>query len=201
MDFLTQRLIAIGIKFLAELRLLRNGIQQLIRAVHNAEEAHNQQRQQPPPVMRAELQIPEAIERDRARRDDRSYRTQKWLAVVTTLAFIAAAVYAAIAALQWTEMRKAQRPRVGVVFGSVSLKKPPPNTTAEYNNLAFTVKLRNYGLSPALWVDEEFKPMWDRMDIKKQQDQTCEHATRRESGRWGKLKGFGQTIFPIPKSP
>ena len=104
MDTFTQRFIAISNKLLAELRLLRNGIEKLVGAVHDAEEAQSQQRQQQPPIVRAELQVPEAIERERGKRDERHYRVQVWLAIATTLAFIAAAVYAGIAALQWRTM-------------------------------------------------------------------------------------------------
>jgi hypothetical protein len=106
MDIITQRFIAIGNKFLAELRLLLNGIQQLVGAVHDAEEARHHGPQQQPPVLRAELQIPETIERETAKRDKRHYRVQIWLAFATTLAFIAAAIYAGIAAAQWNTMKK-----------------------------------------------------------------------------------------------
>src|ERR1039458_2299178 len=92
MDIITQRFIAIGNRLIAELRLLRNGIEKLVGAVHDAEEAQNQQRQQEPPVVRAELQIPEAIERERAKPDERHYRVQVWLWVATTPALVAPAL-------------------------------------------------------------------------------------------------------------
>ena len=89
---------------LSELRLLRGGVQQLVSAAHDAKEAQNQQQPQQAPILRAELQIPEAVERERSKQDKRHYRVQVWLAIVTTLAFVAAAVYAGVATLQWKEM-------------------------------------------------------------------------------------------------
>lgn len=104
MDIITQRFIAIGNKLLAELRLVRNGIEKLAGAVHDAEKAQNQERQQQPPIVRAELQIPEAIEREREKRDERHYRVQIWIAVATSLAVAAAAIYGSVAYFQWKEM-------------------------------------------------------------------------------------------------
>jgi heme exporter protein D len=101
MDIITQRFIAIGNRLLAELRLLRASAEQLNSTVHDAAEAQNQKQEQEPPILRAELQVPETIERQRSERDDRHYRVQVWLAVATTLAFVAAAVYAGIAVFQW----------------------------------------------------------------------------------------------------
>ena len=107
MDVITQRFIAIGNKLLAELRLVRTGIQQLVSGVHDAKGAQNQQQEHEPPVVRAELQIPEAIERETREDRKKQYKVQVWLAISTSLAFIAAAIYAGIAALQWKEMMRA----------------------------------------------------------------------------------------------
>lgn len=91
-------------RVIGELRLLRGEFQQLIGTIHNAHEAQQQRQEQHPPVVRAELQIPEAVERERGRRDNRNYRLQGWLVIGTWLAFIAAAFYATVAIWEWREM-------------------------------------------------------------------------------------------------
>ncbi len=97
---------AIGNRIARELRLLRADFQQLVSTVHDAEEAQSQKqnRQQYPPVLHAELNIPKAVQGDKGRRDDRQYRLQKWLTIGTWLAFVAASVYAGVAIFQWREM-------------------------------------------------------------------------------------------------
>ncbi|HEY6340357.1 MAG TPA: hypothetical protein VIY49_02600 [Bryobacteraceae bacterium] len=90
-----------------ELRFLRNladtlrSIQQDIRAIRDQQERVNERNEQPPPtpppILSAELQIPERIERSNHANSDREYTTQKWLTVGTWLAFAAAAIYAGIA--------------------------------------------------------------------------------------------------------
>lgn len=109
MDFITQRFIAIGNRLRQELRGLRIDFQQLIGTIHNANETTEQQQEQQRKqlnTMLAELQIQETAERNINARDERQYGIQVWMALATTLAFIAAAVYAGIAALQWRTMNK-----------------------------------------------------------------------------------------------
>lgn len=71
------------------------------RAVRHSSQEHPPS---PTPVLRAELQVPERIERNNQGNNDREHRTQIWLTVGTWLAFIAAAVYAAIAYKQKVTM-------------------------------------------------------------------------------------------------
>ena len=85
-----------------ELRALRritdslSAIQQDIRAIREQQEGSNKHQEIPPdpPVLSAELQIPERIERNSQANSNREYRVQKWLAFGTWLAFAAAAVTA-----------------------------------------------------------------------------------------------------------
>jgi hypothetical protein len=130
----------------------------------------------------------------------------KQILEVTAIAVVFA--YTTYAALQWRVMYKAQRPWVGVVLERVTIKKPPPGSTAQYNNLAISMTVKNYGSSPALWVDPEFRPIWDRREVRREQEtKTCPFAAYRESGKeahakgFGEVKGFGQTIFPQSTLP
>ena len=96
----------------SELRLPRgiratlSAIREEIRSIRDQQERHSSQEHppSPTPVLRAELQVPERIERNNQGNNDREHRTQIWLTVGTWLAFIAAAVYAAIAYKQKVTM-------------------------------------------------------------------------------------------------
>jgi len=57
MDIITRRFIAIGNRIASEIGLLRTDVQQLDRTVHDTKEAQNQQQQQEPQVLRAELKV------------------------------------------------------------------------------------------------------------------------------------------------
>lgn len=83
------------------------GVQKQISSIRDQQEATNQQQQQQPPVLRAELQIPESVERHKQTYQKKQYRLQKWLTVGTWLAFIAAGVYAGVAAFQLHQMKLA----------------------------------------------------------------------------------------------
>jgi hypothetical protein len=97
-----------------ELRVLRGirdsllAIQQEIRFVRDQQESQNTQEQtpSPAPVISAELQFPERIERNNQSNSDREYRIQKWLAFGTWLAFVAAAIYAGISKYQLGELKR-----------------------------------------------------------------------------------------------
>jgi hypothetical protein len=88
-----------------EVIALRKSIDAIRDEYKSQHENKNQQTPQPV-VVQAELQIPEATERDHGTRDDRAHRQQVWLTVGTWLAFIAAAIYAGIAARQLHQMRR-----------------------------------------------------------------------------------------------
>jgi hypothetical protein len=97
-----------------ELRLLRavadnlRAILQGIRSISDQYERQNT-REQPPapsPVIRAEVQIPEGIQRNNQANSNRDHRDQLWLIWGTWLAFIAAAIYAGISRYQLSEIQK-----------------------------------------------------------------------------------------------
>jgi hypothetical protein len=78
-------------------------VQQHSSAIRDATktEDHNKGDQVPVPLpVVAELRVPEAEQTERRKRENRAFGVQIWLASVTTLAFMAAAIYAGIAACQ-----------------------------------------------------------------------------------------------------
>ncbi len=100
---LREELQSVGTK----LDALRDAVVEQNEAIKNAEKTRDEYYQKYPPVVISELKIPEAIERkrdeeqqERNRRDDRNYRVQRTLAIVTFFAFVAAAFYASIAYIQ-----------------------------------------------------------------------------------------------------
>jgi hypothetical protein len=83
------------------------GIEHLTRTIGDEQKAYNQNQQAKqsiPQVLNAELQIPEYAQRERRAYDKRQYRVQVWIAVASSLAFIAAAVYAGYARSQRNAM-------------------------------------------------------------------------------------------------
>ena len=100
MDYVTRQFINLTKKFRKE---LRKALQDQTDAIRDATKASRENKQEPLPMplpIRAELQLPEAKENERTKREKRTLGIQIWLAVVTTLAFIAAAIYAGVAASQ-----------------------------------------------------------------------------------------------------
>lgn len=104
------QLLLIAKSILRELRVLsetvRTGflaVQEQIGSIRDQQEAANQQRQQEeqrPQILNAELQIPEAVQRDKRTSDNRQFAVQVVLTIVTFFAFVAAAIYAGIAGYQ-----------------------------------------------------------------------------------------------------
>jgi hypothetical protein len=76
----------------------------LTSAIGATEKRQSEQSQHDTKVS-AEIRFPEAIERERSAEQQKQHRTQKAIAVGTWAAFLAASVYASIAAWQLSEMR------------------------------------------------------------------------------------------------
>ena len=100
-------------KVLAELRSFGAtllGIQERLSSIRDQQDAANQrqmQERQRPPILQEILEIPEPARREKRASDERQYCVQVWLTIGTWLAFVAAAIYAAIAASQLGQMRVA----------------------------------------------------------------------------------------------
>jgi hypothetical protein len=103
MDIITRRFIAIGNRIASEIGLLRTDVQQLDRTVHDTKEAQNQQQQQEPQVLRAELKVPAAEEREASKYRKKQHKVQVLIALGTWLAVLAASIYGGVAYEQWQE--------------------------------------------------------------------------------------------------
>jgi hypothetical protein len=109
---MTDLLTKIG-EALRSLGLLHNDLQKHTDAISQVAKAANENKQYPLPVplpVIAELHFPEADKTEKRTQHNRSHTLQVRLTLGTWLAFIAAAVYAGITALQWRTMEYQQRP-------------------------------------------------------------------------------------------
>jgi hypothetical protein len=105
MDYITRQFINLTKKFRKE---LRQALQKQTDSISQATKAARENKQEPLPVplpVLAELQIPEADKTEQRTQYDQSHTLQILLTVGTWLAFLAAAVYAGIAARQLKVMR------------------------------------------------------------------------------------------------
>jgi hypothetical protein len=151
-----------------QLRALRSAIKELCDAVqehsktiHAAQEAQQEagETRKPMPVI---IAYDDQTIRDTKDENNRQHGTQNSIKNWTKVAVIAASIYAAIAALQWNEMRKAtvaatssattasdamhRGQRAYLVFHHATLVKPPKVK----EELHATVDLENSGETPAV---------------------------------------------------
>jgi hypothetical protein len=109
MDYVTRQFIVLAKKLHKELRKalfdLRYALQQQTEAIREAQKRENKQQEpeQPPIVVQAELHVPENIERDRKTHEDRQHRLQVWIVIGTWAAFVVAAIYAYVSWGIWQE--------------------------------------------------------------------------------------------------
>ncbi len=102
-------------RMLRELRALNQavsagflGVQEKISSIRDQQEAQNQQWQEHeerPRILNAELQIPETVRHEKRTSDKYHLTIQAVTAGATVLAFLAAAIYAGIAARQLKQMK------------------------------------------------------------------------------------------------
>jgi hypothetical protein len=98
MDYVTRQFINLSKKLRKELRKalsdLRQALQKQTDAISKANERGDTQRSRegPPFVVRAELHVPERVEKDRQTREDRQHRLQIWVVMGTWAAFLAEVV-------------------------------------------------------------------------------------------------------------
>jgi hypothetical protein len=110
MDYVTRQFINLTKKLRKDLRkalsTLHGDIQKQTEAISKQTQRSDTQYQPnlPPPILRAELHVPEDVEGKRKTREDRQHRLQVWIVIGTWAAFFAASVYAYIAVRQWREM-------------------------------------------------------------------------------------------------
>jgi hypothetical protein len=90
------------LRFIRGLRENLRAIEEQIRAIRDEQERWHQYQQSrydrptDPPVVLAELQVPESVQRDNHAESKKNRTVQKWLTAGTWLAFIAACIYAEI---------------------------------------------------------------------------------------------------------
>src|ERR1017187_2052528 len=119
MDIITQRFIAIGNKLLAELRHIGSEIGPLRGNIKEQTDAINGQRDaernadNPPPVPLTELQIKNAVEAGCVAASNKNKGREIFKIVVETGTLIGVGVYAYIAILQWSEMKRATTAATG----------------------------------------------------------------------------------------
>ena len=88
------------------------GVEKQVRSISDQQKTANQHQQQDrnrSPILHAELQIPEAVQGQQRNNDNRQFGVQLALAIVTFLAFVAAAIYAGINYKMLCEMRAANK--------------------------------------------------------------------------------------------
>jgi hypothetical protein len=196
------------IRLRLELRAVRRAIEELRRAIqghseaiHAAEETqrHTDPPRQPTPAI---ISYDEQTTRDAKTEQNRQYGIQKSIRNWARAAVIAASIYAAIAALQWHEMRKAtdtardtlirsQRPWL-VNDGEATFMVDSSNEDSV--SLSFTFHVKNFGPSPALDVGYGLHPFVRNVSDKpnlfdEARTQACELAD-------GMVKVRGDSIFP-----
>lgn len=121
MDFLTQQFIATAKRLREQLNVIREGIFTLLRdsqgqitAIREDRNTQNE-RDNTPPVLRAELHVPHPIEVQTSPKDKKQGR--EWFTlVVETLTLIGVVVYATVAIRQWREMISARHQTREVVW-------------------------------------------------------------------------------------
>jgi hypothetical protein len=114
MDYVTRQFINLAKKLRDDLRkglsVLHHDLEHGIKVIDNQLKRDDKadQVQAPSPILRAELQIPEAIKTQSKAESDRNHRLQKWMTVGTWFAFLATATYAYFTIRQWRELISAR---------------------------------------------------------------------------------------------
>ena len=202
---LSLRLVAIG----KRIEELCKAVQQNSKVIHTAQEAQQQteKARNPTPVI---VTYDDQTVRNTKDENDRQYITQNSIKNWTKVAVIAATIYAAIAALQWCEMRKAtnaattaanvaakqldvsERPwaRIGI-----SLSGP---LVIDRNGLKMTTKIvmQNSGNSPATTILMESRMRvssgWPDIQITNERNLLCEDLKQRAIIN----ENYLETLFP-----
>jgi hypothetical protein len=146
MPTLLQRLSTAAHSFRDEIVALRISIQDQTKAIHESTEA-SKHRHDSPPILRAELQIPETI-RTYKKGDDTQREGRELFKIVIqvlTLLFVAAYTVITFCALKQSEraLEAQTRPVIGV-DGPLEMTNQGPE------GVSFDIKLRNYSQSPGM---------------------------------------------------
>jgi hypothetical protein len=148
MDYVTRQFINLAKKLRDD---LRQTLQKHTDAINQSTKAarDNKQNQLPIPLpVIAELKIPEADKGERRVQYDKSHSLQIWLTVGTWLAFLAAAIYAGIAANQFKVMRGQLREIIRQ-YPELQKSAQAAHDTAEVNKEALYSVQRAFLIFPA----------------------------------------------------
>lgn len=149
MDYVTRQFINLTKKFRKESRkvlaeLLR-AIQQQTEAIRKTNKRQDTQHEpeQPPITVRAELYVPENVEKDRRTHEDRQHGLQIWVVIGTWAAFLAASAYAYVAVRQWREMIAVRHQAQGAIEAANRSATAAENILASSQKFS-KVELRAY---------------------------------------------------------
>jgi len=195
---------------LVELRHIGETLQALGQTI-DKKNAADQKASEPQLIPRAELEIPESVITEHRSDATESKRREKWKLRVEWAALLAVLAYTTVAALQWWEIHKAQRPWVGAILVTITAKQYVPvisKATLDERNFVINASLKNYGTSPAFYVNSEVIPVWEwrQKEFQVFQDKTCKFAKEYEANST-RSKGashvqfMGTTIFPQSDLP
>ncbi|MBI3478255.1 MAG: hypothetical protein HY010_21200 [Acidobacteria bacterium] len=184
----------------SQLSAIQRSIENQTEAIDQCKKAANEGKQNQLPIplpVKAELQIPEAEQAEKRKQHNDSHTVQIWLTVGTWLTFIAAAVYAGIAAKQWStakdQLEATSRPWIEMVGNF-----PNPKSME-----GFDVILTNHGNSPAIVAGWPHFTLGDllkkepRMWTVNGGKDVCDYVERMP----GVEGPEGWTRFPIPIFP
>ena len=227
MDYVTRQFINLTKKFRKDLRKalsdLCRSLQQQTDAIRKANDRHDTQQEpeKPPLIVRAELHVPEDVEKDRKTNEDRQHRVQVWILIGTWGAFIAVSVYAYITLRQWREMiaaRHQTQHAIDAANRSASASETANANAAKnfvedrrpyiwndaldffvpaiHQPLRFRVHVANFGKSPAVRVKHS-SVIFHGPTALKQADQWFDHFKN------NLIIGGSETIMPpyVPQDP
>jgi hypothetical protein len=101
--------------FFGDIAVIRKRFEKVEESLNNfastvaAAEERERSKEQQETKIRGEIWFPETVEQQRSAQQEKQHTTQKVIATTTFLAFLAASIYAGIAACQLKEMRKATK--------------------------------------------------------------------------------------------
>ena len=96
---------------LAQVRSIAHSLQNVSDAIHE-KNAVEHERQQSPPILRAELEIPAAIRHEKNAQDNRDNRRENWRLFVEIISVFIVLGYTSLAYFQWIGIDRVYRCRV-----------------------------------------------------------------------------------------
>jgi hypothetical protein len=159
MDYVTRQFIVLAKKLRKELRkalfTLSDSLQKQTKSIDEAKESYRQQRNEPQSVS-AEIRLPPEVERQRQTQDNRSHAVQVVIAFATCGTFIAAAIYGAIAFLQWRTADQAIKEAREATTKQLSTLSQTITEARNANSIAIAANRPWVGFSEGIKGDVDF---------------------------------------------